>query len=270
MRETEMRNPATLHIDRMTTEEMVSVIDRENRRAFLAVEEARETVCSAVDLISEAIGRGGRLFYIGAGTSGRLGIVDASECPPTFGVPEDTVVGIIAGGRDAMFAAGEKEEDSEETGALDLAAHGAKEGDAVVGVSAAGSAPYVIGALKKARALGCRTVALTSNGDAPILSFADVGIVTRTGPEVIAGSTRMKAGTAQKLVLNTLSTCVMIKNGKVLGNLMINLKPSNAKLRARMIGIVSELTGEAPGEAEKLLEAHGWDVRSAAEASGRR
>ena len=266
MRETEKRNAKTMHIDKMSTFEMVDVINEENRRAFEAVEEAREEIARAVDAVAAALAGGGRLFYVGAGTSGRLGIVDASECPPTYGVSPETVVGIIAGGRDAVFAAGEKEEDDEAQGAADLRAHGAKSGDAVVGISAAGGAPYVIGALKAAAKLGCATVALTSNDGAPILGAAQIGIVTRTGAEVITGSTRMKAGTAQKLVLNTLSTCAMIKTGKVYENLMINLKPSNEKLRARMIGITAELTGKDAGEAEELLEKNGWDIRAAVSA----
>ena len=266
MRETEKRNRETMHIDRMSTCEMVDVINRENRRAFAAVEEARGEILQAVDAVTEVIRNGGRLFYVGAGTSGRLGIVDASECPPTFGVPEDLVVGIIAGGREAMFRAGEKEEDRPEQGAKDLLQYGAKRGDAVLGISAAGSAPYVLGALKKAREIGCLTLALTSNRGAPILEQAQIGIVTDTGAEVITGSTRMKAGTAQKLVLNTLSTCVMIKTGKVCENLMINLRPSNAKLRARMISIVGELTGLPPEASEKLLSEQGWDIRAAVSA----
>ena len=263
MRETEMRNPKSMHIDKMSTLEMVELMNEENRNAVEAVANESERIAQAADLVAEALEAGGRLFYVGAGTSGRLGIVDASECPPTFGVPEETVVGIIAGGKEAMFRAGEKEEDSEEYGARDLLANGAKKGDAVVGISAAGSAPYVCGALKKARELGCATVAVTSNAGAPILALCDVGICTRTGAEVITGSTRMKAGTAQKLVLNALSTCAMVKTGKVYENLMINLRPSNVKLKARMIGIVSELTGLAEKESEALLEAHGWDIREA-------
>ena len=267
MRETEKRNPKTVHIDNMTTGEMIAVINEENRRAFEAVEEAKDAVAAAVDAVSSALGRGGRMFYVGAGTSGRLGVVDASECPPTFGVSEDTVVGVIAGGRDAMFAAGEKEEDSEEQGGADLTANGAKRGDAVVGISAAGSAPYVIGALKKAKELGCVTVALTSNEGAPISALADISIVTRTGAEVITGSTRMKAGTAQKLVLNTLSTCAMVKTGKVYENLMINLKPSNEKLRLRMIGITAQLSGVTEARAQELLEENGWEIRRAVSAA---
>ena len=266
MRETEMRNPKSMHIDKMDTIEMVELMNEENRVAVEAVAAESEHIAAAADLVAEALAAGGRLFYVGAGTSGRLGIVDASECPPTFGVSTDTVVGIMAGGRDCMFEAGEREEDSEEFGARDLIQNGAKKGDVVVGISAAGSAPDVCGALKKAREIGCKTVAVTSNADAPILSLSDVGICTRTGAEVITGSTRMKAGTAQKLVLNALSTCAMVKTGKVYENLMINLRPSNVKLRARMIGIVSELTGLPENEATALLDAHGWDIRNAVSA----
>ncbi|MBQ9468258.1 MAG: N-acetylmuramic acid 6-phosphate etherase [Clostridia bacterium] len=263
MRETEMRNPKTTHIDRMSTIEMIDLLNEENLNAVRAVADARDEIARAVDALTEVLDHGKRIFYVGAGTSGRLGVVDASECPPTFGVSPETVTGIIAGGRNAMFEAGEKEEDSAETGGSDLCAAGASRGDAVVGISAAGSAPYVIGALEKAKELGCVTVSLTSNPGAPITRIADIAIVTRTGAEAVTGSTRMKAGTAQKLVLNALSTCAMIKTGKVYENLMINLKPSNAKLRARMIGIVKELTGLDEKESERLLEAHQWDIRRA-------
>ena len=268
MRETEMRNPDSMHIDKMSTSEMIDVINRENRKAFLAVEDAKEQIEKAVDAAAETLRNGGRLFYVGAGTSGRLGVIDASECPPTYGVSPETVTGLLAGGKACMYKDGEPEEDSPELGAKDLVENGASKNDAVMGISAAGSAPYVIGALQKARALGCRTIALSSNENAPIFAYADIPILTRTGPEVVTGSTRMKAGTAQKLVLNTISTCAMIKNGMVYENLMINLRPTNEKLRARMIGIVVTLTGKSEEEAVCLLEKSGWDIRSAVKAAG--
>lgn len=253
----------------MSTIEMIRLIDKENRNAFLAVEKAEKEVSRAVDAAAEALRRGGRLFYVGAGTSGRLGVLDASECPPTYGVSPETVTGLLAGGLNCVSGNGEAEEDSEELGANDLLSNGAKAGDVVVGISAAGSAPYVLGALKEARRLGCTTVALSCNSDAPIFALSDVAIFTDTGPEVITGSTRMKAGTAHKLVLNTISTCAMIKNGMVYENLMINLKPTNQKLKRRMIGIVSELSGLDEKESEERLEGCDWEIRKTLESLGK-
>ncbi len=264
MLKTEMRNPHTTHIDRMTTAEMLAAINRENYTAVKAVEEASGAIEKVIDITAAAFANGKRLYIIGAGTSGRLGILDAAECPPTYGVPHDTVVGIIAGGHSSVFRAAENAEDNEEAGAKDIDAVMA--GDVVIGVSVAGGAAYVVGALKEARRRGATAVALTSNYDSPIEKVADVCIVTDTGAEVVTGSTRMKAGTAHKLVLNAITTCAMVKTGKVYENLMINLKPSNKKLTKRMLSIVCDICGCEEEEAEALLTAHEWNIRAAVEA----
>ncbi len=265
MLDTEKRNPNTKHIDKMTTLEMLQVISEENFNAVKAVEAEHENIALAIDAISESLSKGGRLFYIGAGTSGRLGVVDASECPPTFGVGYDLVTGIIAGGYDCMFKASENAEDIYENGSKDILSHNIKAGDVVVGISAAGGAAYVLGALDKAKECGCVTVGLTCNPDTKILNASDIKICTQTGPEVITGSTRMKAGTAQKLVLNMLSTCAMIKTGKVYENLMINLRPTNIKLKQRMVRIVSEIKECDEETAIKLLDENNWVIRDSVE-----
>lgn len=265
MLKTEQRNPASTHIDTMSTREMVDLIARENYNAARAVEAACAQIAQAVDLIAAAFAQGGRLFLLGAGTSGRLGVLDAAECPPTFGVDPGQVVGIIAGGYDCMFAAKENAEDNAEAGARDLAAQGLTAQDVAIGISAAGGAAYVIGALRYAREVGAGTIALTCNENAPIGAGADVCIVTDTGAEVIAGSTRMKAGTAHKMVLNMLTTCAMVKDGKVYENMMINLKPTNAKLAHRMEGIVCEIVGCTQEQAHTLLDGSGWSIRAAVE-----
>ena len=263
MLKTEMRNPRTTHIDRMTSEEMVALIAKENYAVVEAVEEQTRLIAAAVDAISETFSKGGRLFFIGAGTSGRLGVLDAAECPPTFGVERDMVTGIIAGGLDCMVRASENEEDNAERGRIDLLNAGVKCGDTVVGISAAGGAAYVAEALKTAKEIGATAVALTCNEDTLIASASDITIVTDTGEEVITGSTRMKAGTAHKIVLNMLTTCGMIKQGKVYENMMINLRPTNIKLRRRMINIVMEICGCDDATAEKLLEENEFNIRKA-------
>ena len=266
MLKTEQRNPKSTHIDKMSTAEMVELMAKENYVAVKAVEDASESIALAVDAITESMKNRGRLFYVGAGTSGRLGVLDASECPPTFGVPYDLVNGIIAGGYDCLVKASEGGEDSYENGVLDIKDR-LRAGDVVVGISAAGGAKYVLGALDAAKEMGCVTVGVTSNNDSPLAKSADITIFTDTGAEIITGSTRLKAGTAQKLVLNILSTAAMVKTGKVYENLMINLKPTNEKLRARVISIVCEIKGVDRERATELLEASGWDIRSAVERS---
>ncbi len=262
MLKTEMRNPKTTHIDKMDTASMLKLISDENYNAVRAVEAALPQIEKAVDIISDAIADGGRLIYIGAGTSGRLAVTDASECPPTFGVDYNTVTAIIAGGERSLVRASENQEDKEEIGRKDLLAKEITSKDVVCGISAAGGAAYVAGALREAKEHGCKTISLSSNYDTLIGSIADVEIVTDTGAEVIQGSTRMKAGTAQKLVLNMLSTCSMIKTGKVYENVMVNLKPSNIKLRQRMINIVCSLLDVDANESEKLLEENNWVIRN--------
>lgn len=263
MLKTEMRNAASKHIDRMDTLSMVQLINEENMNAVRAVEAASEQIAVVCDAVAERFERGGRLFYIGAGTSGRLGVMDAAECPPTFGVPGDQVIGIIAGGEKCMVRAAEAQEDDAKAGENDLRAHALCEKDVVIGISASGGASYVVGALEYANRLGALSVSLASNEDSPIERVAKMAIVTDTGAEVITGSTRMKSGTAQKLVLNMISTCAMIKTGKVYENMMINLKPTNKKLRARMVRIVTEIKNCDEKTAERLLEEHNWVIRDA-------
>ena len=216
-----------------------------------------------VAAIANAFENGGRLFYIGAGTSGRLGVLDAAECPPTFGVPYDRVQGIIAGGNERMFRAGENEEDKYEKGCEAIAEHGITYKDVVVGISAAGNAAYVVGAIEAAKALGAVTVGISSNPGTKILNAADIQIFTDTGAEVLTGSTRLKAGTAQKIVLNTLTTCAMAKTGKVYENMMINLSPSNEKLKKRVIRIVTEILSCEEEEAISRLKKNEWNIRKA-------
>jgi len=269
MQKTEMRNPNSMQIDRMDTAGILQIISDENFNAVRAVEAALGEIAKACDAIAAAFERGGRLFYIGAGTSGRLGVVDAAECPPTFGVPTGMVIGIIAGGPACMSSASEGQEDDAAAAVRDLQAHSPTADDVVVGISAAGNAAYVLGALEYAASLGCTTVGLTSNSDSKLAAAADIAIVTDTGAEVVTGSTRMKAGTAQKLVLNMLSTTAMIKTGKVYENLMINLQPTNEKLRLRVISIVCEILGCSTEQAVALLEENGWDIRRTVTAAGR-
>ena len=259
---TEARNPASMRMDQMTTEEMARLVIGANYEAVRAVEDAAPAIVVAIEAVTAAFEKGGRLFYVGAGTSGRLGVIDASECPPTFGVPYEQVQGILAGGKERMFRAGENEEDKYENGTAAIAEHGITERDVVVGISAAGNAAYVVGALAEAKARGAVTVGLSCNPDTKILQAADIPIVTDTGAEVLTGSTRLKAGTAQKIVLNTLTTCAMAKTGKVYENMMINLAPSNEKLRRRVIRIVSEILSCDEETAVKGLEENGWNIRS--------
>ncbi len=263
MLRTEMRNPKTTHIDKMSTAQMLQAIQDENINAVHAVGQQLDAIGQAVDAIAHAFENGGRLIYMGAGTSGRTGVIDATECPPTFGVPAGQVIGIIAGGEKTMFRASENQEDNAEAGVRDLQEKQLNSHDIVVGVSAAGGAAYVIGALEYAKSIGCTTVGLTSNPGTLLDKTADISIVCDTGPEVITGSTRMKAGTAQKLVLNMLSTGAMIKTGKVYENLMINLSATNEKLLGRMKRIVSEITGVDLEKAEQLLERSDWNIRGA-------
>jgi len=264
MLRTEMRNENTMHIDKMTSLEMVQVMNKENMNSVLAVEAALPQIALAVDAAAKAIGNGGKLVYIGAGTSGRLGVLDASECPPTFGVDYETVQGIIAGGPERMFKAGENAEDVYENGVADVEKV-LKAGDVLVGISAAGGAKYVIGALEKAKEMGCVAVSVSSNPDTAIEKVADIAIVCDTGPEVVTGSTRLKAGNSQKFVLNMLSTCAMIKTGKVYENLMVNLKPSNEKLKGRVVRITAAILDCTEEEAIPLLERNDWNIRKTVE-----
>lgn len=264
---TEMRNPESTHMDKMNTVDMARLVIRANYDAVRAVDDAADSIALAIDTVSYAFKNGNRLFYVGAGTSGRLGVLDAAECPPTFGVSYETVQGIIAGGKERMFRAGEGAEDSYDSGLNAISDSGVEGGDVVVGISAAGNAAFVVGALDEAKRRGAITVAISSNPDAKILKAADIPIFTDTGEEVLTGSTRLKAGTAQKIVLNTITTCAMTKSGKVYENLMINLSPSNEKLRNRVIRIVCEILSCSEEYAISLLNENGWNIRRTVDAA---
>jgi N-acetylmuramic acid 6-phosphate etherase len=260
---TEQSNPNTRDIDRRATIEIVTLINLEDRTVADAVSRVLDRIADAVDLIVERLGAGGRLFYVGTGTSGRLGVLDASECPPTFGVPPGLVRGIIAGGYRALHSAVEAAEDDPAQAVRDLKEAGVSASDAVVGISASGNTPYTTGAVEYARQVGAAAIAVTCNPDSRMASTALVSIAPVVGPEVIAGSSRMKAGTAQKMVLNMLSTTTMIRMGLVYSNLMSNLKASNEKLRLRACAILAEETGISPGQAARAFAAAGNDLRLA-------
>ncbi|MBQ4140409.1 MAG: N-acetylmuramic acid 6-phosphate etherase [Clostridia bacterium] len=262
---TEGRNPRTMDIDKLSSLEMVRLINQENRAVEDGIDEALPEIAAAIDMISEAIENGGHVIYVGCGTSGRLGIVDASECPPTFGVDYDLFRGVIAGGKEAVFRATENAEDSEEKGMVAIETDGAAAGDVVVGLSASGRAPFVIGALQKAKELGCKTIAVTCNPGSLMENHCDIAVSVYVGPEVISGSTRLKAGTAQKLILNMFSTCAMIKTGKVRSNLMVNVRPTNEKLVERATRIIMQLADVDREHAAELLAKYG-DVPTALDA----
>ena len=252
---TEQENPRTAQISSLPTEEVLRLINLEDAGVAQAVAQVLPQIARAVDGITNRLNQGGRLFYIGTGTSGRLGVLDAAECPPTFGVPPDMVQGVIAGGYDACYRAVEASEDDAAAGAKDLEGRGFTGRDALVGVAASGRTPYTVGAVEYARQLGAFSVALTSVPGSLITRAAELSIVVIVGPEVIAGSTRMKAGTAQKLVLNMISTATMIRLGYVTGNRMTNLLTRNVKLRARAERILALETGLGLERAKEVLDA---------------
>lgn len=263
MIQTEQRNPGTMNLDKMSALEIAQVMNRENAVSVAALEPVLPQVAFAIDAITEAFSKGGRLFYIGAGTSGRLAVQDAAECPPTFGVPKDQVVGICAGGLQTLVNASENIEDDPAGGVIELKSHNLRGCDVVVGISASGGAAYVCNALVFAKSLGCVTVGISSNPGSKLDLLADISIGANTGPEVLTGSTRLKAGNAQKMILNMLSTGAMVRSGYVYENMMINLKPTNIKLRGRVIRIVREITGYSEGQAVELLDQSGWVIRDA-------
>ena len=260
---TEQANPATSDLDALPTEEMLAVFNREDQKVAESVRKEIPQIARAVEAIASRMSSGGRLLYCGAGTSGRLGVLDASECPPTFQVPEDLVTAFIAGGDHALRHAVEGCEDSAESGAGDLVRAGFSVKDALVGIAASGRTPYVLGAIGRARELGGVTVGLSCSPDSALSKCADISIEPLPGPEVIAGSTRLKAGTATKLVLNMISSGVMIRLGYVYSNLMVNVRPSNEKLVDRAQRIIMQLTGRSRSDAARLLEESGRDVRTA-------
>lgn len=260
---TEARNPATAQIDTLSTLEMVQVINAEDARVAGAVAAELPAIAQAIDAIAARMREGGRLIYIGAGTSGRLGVLDASECPPTFSTLPEQVVGVIAGGPDALTHAVEGTEDDQEAGVRDIITLGVTDRDSVVGIAASGRTPYVLGAMVEARRRGALVLSLACAHPSPMAEAADIAIAPLVGPEVITGSTRLKAGTAQKLVLNMFSTGVMIRLGKTYGNLMVDVQPTNRKLQARARRIVAEACGVTDAEAEVLLQACGGQVKVA-------
>jgi N-acetylmuramic acid 6-phosphate etherase len=263
-RVTERRNPRSASIDLASPLEIVDLMNAEDRHVADAVAERRLDIARAILVAEETFRRGGRLFYVGAGTSGRLGVLDASECPPTFGVGFDMVQGIIAGGYDALLRAQEGAEDNPAGGAADVDARGVGADDFVIGIAASGTTPYVRGALERARAIGAHTaIVACSPPPAATLAVCDLSIVVVTGPEVVTGSTRLKAGTATKMVLNMITTGAMIRIGKTYGNLMVDLRATNAKLEDRSRRIVAEVCGIAPDESRALLTAAGGSVKTA-------
>jgi N-acetylmuramic acid 6-phosphate etherase len=257
---TEQINPNTIGIDELPTLDALRIINNEDKKVAEAVEKVLPAIARAVDAIVERFKRGGRLFYIGAGTSGRLGVLDASECAPTFGVSPDMVQGIIAGGYEACYKAVEASEDDREAGAKDLQDRVLTADDAVVGVAASGRTPYAIGAVQYARKVGALTLCVTCNENTELARAVEIPIEPVPGPEVIAGSTRLKSGTAQKLVLNMLSTMTMTRLGYVTGNLMTNVTTRNAKLRQRALGIFMADCGLDEATAKSILDKADWDL----------
>ncbi|WP_337921059.1 N-acetylmuramic acid 6-phosphate etherase [Vibrio cholerae] len=250
----ESRNPDTMDIDLLSSQEIVERLNQQDKQVPLAVEAVLPQIAQAVDKITAAFKQGGRLIYLGAGTSGRLGVLDASECPPTFGVSDQMVIGLIAGGKEAMFTAQEGAEDNATLGAHDLQQIDFSSKDVLVGIAASGRTPYVIGALEYANDLGATTIALSCNPDSPIAEIAQIAISPVVGPEALTGSTRLKSGTAQKLVLNMLTTASMIRLGKSYQNLMVDVRATNRKLIARAVRIVMQATDCQREEAEALLK----------------
>ena len=264
--DTEKTNARSENLDTLSAIEIASLMNELDMGAIYAVKQALEPIAKTAEAAAARIPEGGRLIYMGAGTSGRLGVLDASECPPTFGVDNTMVVGIIAGGDGALRNAIEGAEDSEELAIENLCDLGVNEKDVVVAISASGTAPYCVGALKKAKEVGALAVSMCCNVGTKLSGYADIAIEMPTGAEVLSGSTRLRAGTATKLALNMISTSVMIKLGHVYENLMINLRPTNIKLRRRMIGIITDITGLDATAAEALLEENGFVLRKAIDA----
>lgn len=260
---TEKRNPNTYQIDELQTSEILKTINKEDMKVAEAVKKEIANIEKVIDQIAPRMKRGGRLFYVGAGTSGRLGILDAVECKPTFSVSPERVVGILAGGEKAMFKSQEDIEDNAELGAEKIRGYEINENDSVVGIAASGKTPFVIGAVKEAKMLGAFTAAIVCNNNSPLAAAADLEITPIVGPEVITGSTRMKAGTAQKMILNMISTTVMIKQGKVYSNLMVDLQPTNDKLRNRARDIFTIITSADELIAEEYLKRCNYELKEA-------
>jgi N-acetylmuramic acid 6-phosphate etherase len=260
---TEQVNPATTHIDRMSALEIAQAINAEDAKVAQAVAEELPQIARAIEEIARRLRRGGRLIYAGAGTSGRLGLLDAAECPPTFNVPPTLVLGLLAGGPIAQTHAQEDQEDSATAGEADVAGLNVGAEDVVVGITASGRTPYALGALSCARAAGALTIGVACNKHTPLEALADLTIAPVVGPEVLTGSTRLKAGSAQKMVLNMLSTGCMILLGKTFGNLMVDVQATNLKLHRRALSIVQSVTGQDQAAAEELLRAGAGEVKTA-------
>lgn len=261
---TEKSNDSSKNIDTKDTIDILKIINDEDKTVACSVEEQLPSIAHAVDMIVDVIdNKRGRLVYLGAGTSGRLGVLDASECPPTFNTPKELVIGVIAGGDSALTNAMEGVEDILEEGIKDLKSIDFSPVDVLVGIAASGRTPYVVGAMKYAKKIGAKTISLTCNRDAEISKYADVAIEVVVGPEVLTGSTRMKAGTAQKMVLNMLTTASMINLGKTFKNYMIDVRPQNEKLKLRAKNMLVELGDISPQYAEELLESTSWNVKEA-------
>jgi N-acetylmuramic acid 6-phosphate etherase len=262
-RRTEQRNAASKNLDRMSAVQIVRLMNREDRKVAAAVGRALPAVARAVDAIAKAIRGGGRLIYVGAGSSGRMAVLDAAECPPTFGTSPKLVQALIAGGRPAVTGAVEGAEDSVANGERDLRAKSVTRRDVVVGITASGTTPYVLAALQQARRRGAMTVAITVNRQAPVTRLAKIPVAIEVGPEVLTGSTRLKAGTAQKMVLNMLSTAAMARLGHVYENLMIDVKPSNQKVSERIVRILADASGKSLSASEHALRQAGHNMRIA-------
>ena len=260
---TEATNPDSADLDRLSTIDLVRLINAEDAKIAAAVAKQAAAIAEAVDIITARLANGGRLIYLGAGTSGRLGVLDASECPPTFNADPEQVVGLIAGGDTALRNAVEGAEDSAELAVDALRELKLSDKDAVVGIAASGTTPYVLGGLDEARSIGAAAIGLTCNSDAPIEKHADLTIAVVAGPEVLAGSTRMKAGTATKMVLNMLTTASMVRLGKTYGNLMVDLRASNEKLIGRSLRILQQLTRLAADDAQRVLDASDGELKTA-------
>jgi len=260
MLETEKTSPDHIDLDQLEALDLVTVLLEDQRKAAQAVLSAREPLARAVELAAERLERGGRLLYVGAGTSGRLALLDAAELPPTFSWPPARAVALLAGGHEAMWAAKEGAEDDSEAGIRDLLEQNPTPDDVLVGIAASGRTPYAVAAVQHARALGLLTVGISNNPASPLEAAAEIGILLDTGPEVISGSTRLKAGTAQKIALNTFSSAVMVRLGKVYGNRMVDLRASNEKLRIRALNLTLSLTGASEAQATAALEQAGFRV----------
>lgn len=260
---TEGRNPLTRDLDNLSALEIVKLINAEDEKVAVAVREVSEPIAQAIDVIADRLPRGGRLVYAGAGTSGRLGVLDAVECPPTFNTQPELVVGLIAGGPEGLVRAVEGAEDSTDKGREDLQKLGLGKLDVVVGIAASGRTPYVIGALEYARKRGAYAIGFSCNADAKLIQYADLSIIPLVGPEVLSGSTRLKAGTATKMVLNMLTTGAMVRMGKTYSNLMVDLRATNTKLKERACRIVAEITACSVSESSDLLDRCDGEVKTA-------